>query len=1348
MPALTIAQAFAAFAGRTLATGTTIADTARHISDNIDGLQNLTNAGLLTAINPTIPGRAALQITPAQVTSDAGALALVTGSTVLQQRVTAAAAAGTALNNGFIGLAVVDTAANVVANLDSLEALIKTGQIAAIRLTDAGTPVLSVSAATLSNDANALAAIALPFTITLTDPGAPTLTLATWQTQTPIFTNVLAHITTPYNVASIPPVRAVELASAESGIDRSINIFSRATQPATGVPNIANPNTGLLPFNTTALDGESAISTFFDSLEVAAKAGKINSIVFSGGGIQTLSLTPTQLTNDPDAIAKLNAGFTFSEVIGATATPALDPRFSSFTVSDSATNVLANLDALDALVRAGDTPRIRVIGTGAPALTLTAAQLGRDITALSEITETTNAYTLSDAGTPTVSIGGDLLGNANVRGAVLNTIVTPFHLAVTGAVSAGTANAVATENNLVLANLTTPLAVFDYAANVANNLAGLQILAAAGKITSITLEDGTLANLNLTPAQITANAAALAVIVTPHTNTAVTSNPLSTSAANLLASLASLEAQAEAGTLGAITLNDGGTPALSLSAATLAANALALGKITSKFTIALTDAGTPTISFTQSQATFATLPAVLKAISTPFNFTIAGPVRASLAAAVVNNTLQGHLAAPLAIADFAANIDSGATPDSLQVLAGAGLLGAITLSDGAGATLPFTATQATADAGVLAAVTTPNRLSQIVTVSAAGTTTLPNGRFVSLTVQDTAANITAGLDSLETLTQAGKVAAIEITGASAANPVTLSLSAAALARDIDALNRIPNATFNLTLTDPGTPNIALTATQVGFAGVPKVLTRVTGPFTWSVTGPLLASRATQIVNNGGGGSGGALVAALSAGALQFRDTTTNIEAQLPALQTLAGASKIVNIQLTAGIETFNLNPSDLTANPAVFAAITAPYLLAQNTAAAGLAAASLATGFGYFAVQDTAANIVANLPALETTAQHFKLGPVLFTDAAPVLTLSAATIAANADALDNITAPHPVVLTDAGTPTVTLQAYQLNYAMRNDVLNTITGAYKLAITGQLSAGVAASVATESNTVLTSLTAPIPITDYTYNLAPNIDFLEALAKLNLLGNITLIDDPTPTLTVFAGQQTSDADVLAKITTPFHLALVACFAQGTHILTTRGEIRVQDLQIGDILPTANGAGPQPIIWIGRRTIDITRHPDPEKVRPIRVRAGAFSEGQPARDLRLSPDHAVYLWGKLIPIRCLINGTSIIQEPAETITYFHIELPRHAIILAEQLPTESFLDLGNRAAFENAGETITLHPDFYARIWDEKSCAELILGGPVLTAARTRLEIQATWLEQATFFQNRKRFSLKKEGPIQVS
>ena len=51
--------------------------------------------------------------------------------------------------------------------------------------------------------------------------------------------------------------------------------------------------------------------------------------------------------------------------------------------------------------------------------------------------------------------------------------------------------------------------------------------------------------------------------------------------------------------------------------------------------------------------------------------------------------------------------------------------------------------------------------------------------------------------------------------------------------------------------------------------------------------------------------------------------------------------------------------------------------------------------------------------------------------------------------------------------------------------------------------------------------------------------------------------------------------------------------------------------------------------------------------------------------SPDHAVFIDGVLIPVRYLINGRTIVQEPADEVTYYHVELPRHDVIFAEGLP-----------------------------------------------------------------------------------
>ena len=147
-------------------------------------------------------------------------------------------------------------------------------------------------------------------------------------------------------------------------------------------------------------------------------------------------------------------------------------------------------------------------------------------------------------------------------------------------------------------------------------------------------------------------------------------------------------------------------------------------------------------------------------------------------------------------------------------------------------------------------------------------------------------------------------------------------------------------------------------------------------------------------------------------------------------------------------------------------------------------------------------------------------------------------------------------------------------------------------------------------------------------------------------------------------------------------VACYAAGTRIATARGEVAVEHLRVGERVITALGGMPE-IIWIGHCRIDCRRHPEPGKSLGRSASPPAHSAaGCPHRALLLSPDHAVLVGGVLIPIRCLINGTTIAQVPMDAVTYWHLELPRHDVLLAEGLPAESYLDTGNRGAFANGG------------------------------------------------------------------
>jgi len=181
---------------------------------------------------------------------------------------------------------------------------------------------------------------------------------------------------------------------------------------------------------------------------------------------------------------------------------------------------------------------------------------------------------------------------------------------------------------------------------------------------------------------------------------------------------------------------------------------------------------------------------------------------------------------------------------------------------------------------------------------------------------------------------------------------------------------------------------------------------------------------------------------------------------------------------------------------------------------------------------------------------------------------------------------------------------------------------------------------------------------------------------------------------------------------------CFAAGTRILTASGAlVPVEDLREGDAVETYNGEAAR-IIWIGRRAIAPRRHPRPESVQPILVTAGALGNGLPWRDLVVSPDHALFLEGFLIPAKVLTNGFSVRQLNRATVTYYHIELPQHAVLFAEGVGAESYLETGNRAAFENGGGALTLHPDFAQALREQRGCAPFAESGNAVETVRQRI------------------------------
>ena len=182
---------------------------------------------------------------------------------------------------------------------------------------------------------------------------------------------------------------------------------------------------------------------------------------------------------------------------------------------------------------------------------------------------------------------------------------------------------------------------------------------------------------------------------------------------------------------------------------------------------------------------------------------------------------------------------------------------------------------------------------------------------------------------------------------------------------------------------------------------------------------------------------------------------------------------------------------------------------------------------------------------------------------------------------------------------------------------------------------------------------------------------------------------------------------------------CFAKGTRLMTDNGEVAVEDLKEGDRLVTVLGGIAAPIVWKGFRHLRPRLHRNPTRVQPIRIRAGAFGAGKPNVDIWLSPDHAIYDGGVLVPVRLLVNGSYIVQEAVDEITYFHVELAEHDVILASGLACESYLNTGDRSAFENGGGPIALHPDFSGLRWEGSACAELVVTGERLARVRAKVK-----------------------------
>jgi Hint domain len=148
-------------------------------------------------------------------------------------------------------------------------------------------------------------------------------------------------------------------------------------------------------------------------------------------------------------------------------------------------------------------------------------------------------------------------------------------------------------------------------------------------------------------------------------------------------------------------------------------------------------------------------------------------------------------------------------------------------------------------------------------------------------------------------------------------------------------------------------------------------------------------------------------------------------------------------------------------------------------------------------------------------------------------------------------------------------------------------------------------------------------------------------------------------------------------PVHFCL--CLLRGTDIQTTAGQSKIEDLAIGDLLPTMFG-GVRPIQWIGRYPVkksDSSR-PWAKAALPVRVARSAIAPEVPHADLYLTGWHALLIDGILIPAGGLINGTTITLHEAREheLEFFHIKMETHDAIYAEGVAVETLFEVDESA------------------------------------------------------------------------
>jgi Hint domain len=189
---------------------------------------------------------------------------------------------------------------------------------------------------------------------------------------------------------------------------------------------------------------------------------------------------------------------------------------------------------------------------------------------------------------------------------------------------------------------------------------------------------------------------------------------------------------------------------------------------------------------------------------------------------------------------------------------------------------------------------------------------------------------------------------------------------------------------------------------------------------------------------------------------------------------------------------------------------------------------------------------------------------------------------------------------------------------------------------------------------------------------------------------------------------------------------CFLKGARILTVAGEVSVEDLEIGDLLPTMFG-GPSPIQWIGRYAFKRSTPSKawPKDSRPVRIARSALAPNVPRKDLYVTQAHALLVDGVLISAGFLINDSTITLDEVsdrDILEFFHIKLESHDVIYAEGAPVETLLNVDEGAV--NFAEYLRMHG---GPVEEDVPCLPILSIYRQGSSLKARYRSAASWIDR---------------------